>query len=62
MLSLRTNNPSNIGLKALSLTSKAQPTSVTRLSTGYQINSAMDDAAGPQINTSTAPPEFPEQP
>src|SRR5471032_553659 len=51
MLSLHTNTASNAALNALSLTSKAQQVSMTRLSTGYRINSAMDDAAGLQIAT-----------
>jgi flagellin len=38
-------------MNALSRTSQALSTSMTRLSTGYRVNSAMDDAAGLQIAT-----------
>lgn len=51
MLSIYTNTATNKGLTALGRTSKGLATSMTRLSTGYRINSAMDDAAGLQIAT-----------
>ena len=51
MLSLHTNAASLSGQNALTSTNKALSTSLTRLSTGYRVNSAMDDAAGLQIAT-----------
>ncbi|GHC87039.1 lateral flagellin [Pseudorhodoferax aquiterrae] len=51
MLSLHTNAASLSGQNALNATNKALSTSLTRLSTGYRVNSAMDDAAGLQIAT-----------
>jgi len=51
MLSLRTNTASNAAMNAMNQTSRALNTSMTRLSTGYRVNSAMDDAAGLQIAT-----------
>jgi flagellin len=51
MLSLHTNVASLSGQNALTSTNKALSTSLTRLSTGYRVNSAMDDAAGLQIAT-----------
>jgi flagellin len=51
MLSIHTNTATNAGLAALSRTSQNLATSMTKLSTGYRINSAMDDAAGLQIAT-----------
>ncbi|RCW70512.1 flagellin [Pseudorhodoferax soli] len=51
MLSLHTNTASLSGQNALTSTNKALSTSLTRLSTGYRVNSAMDDAAGLQIAT-----------
>jgi flagellin len=49
MLSLHTNFVSLSALKALGRTQTWLSTSMTRLSTGYRINSAQDDAAGLQI-------------
>jgi flagellin len=49
MLSLHTNNAALSAQKAITKTQSALSTSQTRLSTGYRINSAMDDAAGLQI-------------
>ena len=49
MLSLHTNNASLSAQNAISKTQSNLSTSMTRLSTGYRINSAMDDAAGLQI-------------
>lgn len=49
MLSLHTNNASLSAQNSMSRTSSDLSTSMTRLSTGYRINSAMDDAAGLQI-------------
>lgn len=49
MLSLHTNAASLSAQNALSKTQSSLSTSMTRLSTGYRINSAMDDAAGLQI-------------
>lgn len=51
MLSLHTNAASLSAQASLGTTNKALGTSLTRLSTGYRINSAMDDAAGLQIAT-----------
>jgi flagellin len=51
MLSLHTNAASLSAQNALGGTNKALSTSLTRLSTGYRVNSAMDDAAGLQIAT-----------
>lgn len=51
MLSLHTNNASLSAQNSLSRTQSALSTSMTRLSTGYRINSAKDDAAGLQIAT-----------
>ena len=51
MLSLHTNFASLAAQNSLSRTQSALSTSQTRLSTGFRINSAMDDAAGMQIAT-----------
>ena len=51
MLSLHTNNSSLSAQNSLSTTNTALGRSMTRLSTGFRINSAMDDAAGLQIAT-----------
>jgi flagellin len=51
MLSLHTNFASLSAQGALGRTQTSLSTSMTRLSTGYRINSAMDDAAGLQIAT-----------
>jgi flagellin len=51
MLSLHTNFASLSAQNSLTKTQQALSTSQTRLSTGYRINSAMDDAAGLQIAT-----------
>ncbi|MGK5067599.1 flagellin [Janthinobacterium sp. AD80] len=51
MLSLHTNNASLSAQNSISKTQSQLSTSMTRLSTGYRINSAMDDAAGLQIAT-----------
>ena len=51
MLSLHTNVASLSAQNSLGRTQSALSTSMTRLSTGYRINSAMDDAAGLQIAT-----------
>jgi len=51
MLSLHTNFVSLSAHEALGRNQGALSTSLTRLSTGYRINSAMDDAAGLQIAT-----------
>jgi flagellin len=51
MLSLHTNAASLSAQNAISRNQSALSTSMTRLSTGYRINSAMDDAAGLQIAT-----------
>ena len=51
MLSLHTNVASLSAQTSLSATQKSLSTSMTRLSTGYRINSSMDDAAGLQIAT-----------
>jgi len=49
MLSLHTNNAALSAQNSISKTQSNLSTSMTRLSTGYRINSAMDDAAGLQI-------------
>lgn len=49
MLSLHTNNAALSSQNSLSRTNTELSKSMTRLSTGYRINSAMDDAAGLQI-------------
>jgi len=49
MLSLHTNNAALSAQNAINRTQNSLSTSMTRLSTGYRINSAMDDAAGLQI-------------
>jgi flagellin len=54
MLSLHTNSPSLAATNAFDQASRAQSAAATRLSTGYRINSAMDDAAGLQIATRLA--------
>lgn len=51
MLSLHTNVASLSTQNALGSTQKALSSSMTRLGSGYRINSAMDDAAGLQIAT-----------
>jgi flagellin len=51
MLSLHTNAASLSAQNAITRNQSALSTSMTRLSTGYRINSAMDDAAGLQIAT-----------
>lgn len=51
MLSLHTNNAALSAQNAIGRTQSSLSTSMTRLSTGYRINSAMDDAAGLQIAT-----------
>jgi flagellin len=51
MLSLHTNVAALSAQNSISKTQTALSTSMTRLSTGYRINSAMDDAAGLQIAT-----------
>jgi len=51
MLSLHTNNAALSAQSSISKTQSTLSTSMTRLSTGYRINSAMDDAAGLQIAT-----------
>lgn len=51
MLSLHTNNAALSAQNAISRNQNNLSTSMTRLSTGYRINSAMDDAAGLQIAT-----------
>ena len=51
MLSLHTNVASLSAQNSLTRTQTQLSTSMTRLSTGYRINSAMDDAAGLQIAT-----------
>lgn len=51
MLSLHTNSAALSTQNALGNTQKALNTSLTRLGTGYKVNSAMDDAAGLQIAT-----------
>jgi len=49
VLSLRTNAASLSAQNAITQNQKSLSTSTTRLSTGYRINSAMDDAAGLQV-------------
>jgi flagellin len=51
MLSLHTNNSSLSAQNSIAKTQSQLSTSMTRLSTGFRINSAMDDAAGLQIAT-----------
>lgn len=51
MLSLHTNNAALSAQNSISRTQTGLSTAMTRLSTGYRINSAMDDAAGLQIAT-----------
>jgi flagellin len=51
MLSLHTNNAALSAQNSISRTQSSLSTSMTRLSTGFRINSAMDDAAGLQIAT-----------
>jgi len=51
MLSLHTNNAALSAQSAIGRTQNNLSTSMTRLSTGFRINSAMDDAAGLQIAT-----------
>jgi flagellin len=51
MLSLHTNAAGLAAQNSISRTQNSLSTSMTRLSTGYRINSAMDDAAGLQIAT-----------
>ena len=51
MLSLHTNSAALSAQNSISKTQNSLSTSMTRLSTGYRINTAMDDAAGLQIAT-----------
>lgn len=51
MLSLQTNVASLTSQNSVGMTQKQLSTSMTRLGTGYRVNSAMDDAAGLQIAT-----------
>ncbi|PAS96401.1 MAG: Lateral flagellin [Candidatus Dactylopiibacterium carminicum] len=51
MLSINTNAAALVSQNSLSKTQSSLPTSMTRLGTGYRVNSAMDDAAGLQIAT-----------
>ncbi|NML63339.1 Lateral flagellin [Massilia sp. RP-1-19] len=51
MLSLHTNSATLSAQNSIGRTQHSLSTSMTRLSTGYRINSAMDDAAGLQIAT-----------
>ncbi|MCC7682590.1 flagellin [Janthinobacterium sp. HH103] len=51
MLSLHTNNAALSAQNSITRTQNQLSTSMTRLSTGFRINSAMDDAAGLQIAT-----------
>jgi flagellin len=51
MLSLHTNAASLSTQNSLASTNKALSSSMTKLGTGYRVNSAMDDAAGLQIAT-----------
>jgi flagellin len=51
MLSLHTNVAALSAQSSTAFTQKTLTTSMTRLGTGYRINSAMDDAAGLQIAT-----------
>lgn len=54
MLSMRTNVASLSAQNALNRAGVSQASAATRLSTGYRVNSAMDDAAGLQIATRLA--------
>jgi len=51
MLSLHTNSAALAAQNSISRTQMSLATSQTRLSTGFRVNSAMDDAAGLQIAT-----------
>ena len=51
MLSLHTNSSALSAQNSISRTQSQLSTSQTRLSTGFRVNSAMDDAAGLQIAT-----------
>ncbi|MBL8268940.1 flagellin [Steroidobacter sp.] len=51
MLSLHTNAAALSSQNAVGNTQKSLTTSLTRLGTGFRVNSAMDDAAGLQIAT-----------
>jgi flagellin len=51
MLSLHTNAAALSAQNSISKTQSSLSQSMTRLSTGYRVNSAMDDAAGLQIAT-----------
>lgn len=51
MLSLHTNAASLSTQNSLASTNKALSSSMTKLGTGFRVNSAMDDAAGLQIAT-----------
>lgn len=51
MLSLHTNNASLSAQSSVAKTQQTLSTAMTRLSTGYRINSSSDDAAGLQIAT-----------
>lgn len=51
MLSLHTNAAALSSQNSVGSTQKALTTSLTRLGTGFRVNSAMDDAAGLQIAT-----------
>jgi flagellin len=51
MLSLQTNAAALTAQSSVSNTQKSLSTTMSRLGTGYRINSAMDDAAGLQIAT-----------
>lgn len=51
MLSLRTNSAALNATNAFSHASRVQSIAATRLSTGYRVNSAADDAAGLQVAT-----------
>lgn len=51
MLSLHTNAAALSSQNSVGNTQKALTTSLTRLGTGFRVNSAMDDAAGLQIAT-----------
>ncbi|MYM22476.1 Lateral flagellin [Duganella sp. FT135W] len=51
MLSLHTNSAALSAQNSIGRTQSALSTSQTRLSTGFRVNSAMDDAAGLQIAT-----------
>ena len=54
MLSMRTNVAALSAQNALNRAGVSQTSAATRLSTGYRVNSAMDDAAGLQIATRLA--------